>query len=83
MGVPYTTSLTDIGDNRYEVAFDVYRPADGVKPVDVLLRVYGWPLADMLDAVGASDTPIYSATATIEAYLNDDGDVTFHLLRMN
>lgn len=83
MGVPYTTSLTDIGDNRYEVTFDVYRPADGVKPVDVLLRVYGWPLADMLDAVGASDTPIYSATATIEAYLNDDGDVTFHLLRMN
>lgn len=83
MGVPYPTSLTDLGSNRYEVTFDVYRPADGIRPVDVLLRVYGWPLADMLEAVGASDTPAYSARATVEAYLNDDGDVTFHLLSMN
>ena len=83
MGVPYVTSLADTGDNRYEVTFDVYMPAEGTQPVNVLLRVYGWPLEDMLDELGCDHTPIYSASATIEAYLNDEGEVAFHLLRMN
>lgn len=81
-GVANVTSLVDTGGNLFDVTFDVYRPSGNVAPAEIKLRVYGWPLADMLDAVGASDTPIYSGTATLEAYY-DEGELAFHLYRMN
>lgn len=81
-GVANVTSLTDLGGNLYDVSFDVYRPAGNLAPADILLRVYGWPLSEMLEAVGAGSSPIYSGTATIEAYL-DEGELAFRLYRMN
>lgn len=81
-GVANVTSLTDLGGNLYDVSFDVYRPAGNLAPADILLRVYGWPLNEMLEAVGAGSSPIYSGTATIEAYL-DEGELAFRLYRMN
>ena len=81
-GVANVTSLTDLGGNLYDVSFDVYRPAGNLAPADILLRVYGWPLNEMLESVGAGSSPIYSGTATIEAYL-DEGELAFRLYRMN
>lgn len=81
-GVANVTSLADRGGNLFDVSFDVYRPSGDLEPAEIRLRVYGWPLEQMLDAVGASPSPIYSGTATIEAYY-DDGELAFRLYRLN
>lgn len=81
-GVSAVTSATDLGDNLYQVTFDVYQPSSSLLPEDISMDTYGLPLSDMLDAVGASSTPIYSGTAVVEARY-DDGEIAFTLYRMN
>lgn len=82
-GVAVATSLEDLGGNRYEVAFDVYRPDDTVMPTDIAPETYGLPLDEMLDELGGDRVPEYSATAVFEVSYDEDGELLFTLVEMN
>ncbi|MBM6786086.1 zinc-ribbon domain-containing protein [Collinsella tanakaei] len=88
-GTPYpiqnvaaVTGVTDEGNNRYEVTFDVYEPTTSRIPAEVPQDTLGLPLADMLDALGASSNVVYSGTAIVDARYDDDGVIAFTLYQM-
>ncbi|HJG30285.1 MAG TPA: zinc-ribbon domain-containing protein [Collinsella ihuae] len=80
--VAVVTSVTDQGNNRYEVAFDMYRPTTSRIPAEISQDTLGLPLTDMLDALGASSNVVYSGTAIVDARYDDNGNLAFTLYQM-
>lgn len=54
LGVAYATNLTDLGDNRYRVDYDVYVPGGYLMPNEIELSWYGLPVSDLVSKIGAS-----------------------------
>lgn len=54
LGVAYATNLTDLGDNRYRVDYDVYVPGGYLMPNEIELSWYGLPVSDLISRIGAS-----------------------------
>ncbi len=54
LGVAYATNLTDLGDNRYRVDYDVYVPSGYLMPNVIELSWYGLPVSDLVSKIGAS-----------------------------
>lgn len=54
LGVAYATNLTDLGDNRYRVDYDVYVPGGYLMPNEIELSWYGLPVSDLVSRIGAS-----------------------------
>lgn len=54
LGVACATNLTDLGDNRYRVDYDVYVPGGYLMPNEIELSWYGLPVSDLVSKIGAS-----------------------------
>lgn len=54
LGVAYATNLTDLGDNRYRVDYDVYVPGGYLMPNEIELSWYGLPVSDLVSKIGVS-----------------------------
>lgn len=53
LGVAYATNLTDLGDNRYRVDYDVYVPGGYLMPNEIELGWYGLPVSDLVSKIGS------------------------------
>ena len=49
-GIAHATSVTDLGGNRYKVAFDVYKPGKDLLPSKIKRETYGLPKDQLVRA---------------------------------
>ena len=81
-GIAHATSVTDLGGNRYKVAFDVYKPARTCSPARSSTRRMVCPRTSLCERIGATGVA-YSASAIVDVTRAADGTLDAVLYQMN
>lgn len=81
-GIAHATSVTDLGGNRYKVAFDVYKPGKDLLPSKIKRETYGLPKDQLCERIGATGVA-YSASAIVDVTRAADGTLDAVLYQMN
>lgn len=81
-GIAHAKSVTDLGGNRYKVAFDVYKPGKDLLPSKIKRGTYGLPKDQLCERIGATGVA-YSASAIVDVTRAADGTLDAVLYQMN